>query len=390
MRPLEASDVVLGQPLARAVYDIDGKLLLERGHVVRSAATRLALLERGLVKSDSEDEAEADANPASAGDAGVSSTSQDAPLMTSLVVQPSVFAGLRSLIEALEQLQPRLLRGRPEAASALREVNRLLGHYCKDNADAALAALQLADADHAWSARPLHTALLTRLLGQAVDRPEPELESLSAAALSLDLALLPQAVPLREELAEAAGLSPYQASQHPLLSAHLLREVGVDDPVWLAAVEQQHERLDGTGSPRGLAADALSTGTRIVTLADTYCSLIRPSPGESGLQAREALRSLFLGRGKAVDEPLVAVFIKVIGLFPPGGLVRLASEEVAIVVARGANTAQPEVRRLLKPDAQPDPDRIRRDTADPHYAVSEALPTHSYRALLRGVERLWD
>lgn len=382
MRPLQETDVALGQALASAVFDIEGKLLLERGHVVHSAATRAALLARGYVREVEEPADEA-------AQAAAARFSQDAPLMTSLVVQPSVFGGVCSLIETLAELQPRLLRGMPTALPLMQELNALLGRYARDDADAALAAVQLADADALWCARPLHTALLARLLARAAERPDPETESLSAAALCLDLALLPQASPLREPLAESAGLGAYRQEQHPLLAAHLLRQVGVVDPVWLAAVEQHHERLDGGGSPRGLNAEALSTGTRIVTLADTYCSLIRPSPGESGLQTREALRSLFLGRGSAVDESLVALFVREVGLYPPGGLVRLASEEVAVVVARGTNTAQPEVRRLLKSDSQPDPDRIRRDTSDPHYAVSEALPTHSYRALLRGVERLW-
>lgn len=383
MRPMQETDVVLGQPLARAVFDIEGKLLLERGHVVRSVTMRAALLERGLVREDAEAQQEAQ-------DERTARFTHDAPLMTSLVMQPSVFAGLRTLIEALGTLQPRLLRGNAGAVAALCEINELLGRYAAEDGDAALAAVQLADADDAGCARPLHTALLVRLLAHAAEHPQPEVESLSAAALSLDLLLLPQASALREELAADAGLAPYRQEQHPLLAAHLLRQAGVDDPAWLAAVEQHHERLDGAGSPRGLRADALSPGTRIVTLADTYCSLIRPSPGESGLQTREALRSLFLGRGSAVDESLVALFVREVGLYPPGGLVRLASEEVAIVVARGKNTAQPEVRRLLKADTQPDPDRIRRDTSDPHFAVSEALATHSYRALLRGVERLWD
>jgi hypothetical protein len=380
---MQETDVALGQPLACAVFDIEGKLLLERGHVVRSEAMRTALLERGFLRKDAtgEQEGEDDCTPRCA---------HDAPLMTSLVMRPSVFTGLRDLIEALGALQPRLLRGQPAAVMALREINDLLGQYASENADAALAAVQLADADETGCARPLHTALLVRLLAVAAEYPDPGPESLSAAALSLDLLLLPQAGPLRESVAADAGLPPYRPEQHPLLAAHLLRQAGVDDPVWLAAVEQHHERLDGTGSPRGLPAHALSTGTRIVTLADTYCSLIRPSPGETGLHARQALRSLFLGRGSAVDESLVALFVREVGLYPPGGLVRLASEEVAIVVARGRNTAQPEVRRLLKADTQPDPDRIRRDTADPHFAVSEALATHSYRALLRGVERLWD
>ncbi len=62
MRPLQDEDMVLGSPLAQAVYDAEGKLLLERGHVVRSTSLRGALIERGFVEEAAaaiESEAEA-------------------------------------------------------------------------------------------------------------------------------------------------------------------------------------------------------------------------------------------------------------------------------------------------------------------------------------------
>jgi HD-GYP domain-containing protein (c-di-GMP phosphodiesterase class II) len=379
MRALEERDVVLGQPLEQAVYNVEGKLLLERGHVVRSVSVRGALIDRGYV----EEAADAAAEPEAI-------TFSRAPLATSLVVQPSVFAGLRSVLDALIEVQQRLLRGDAAGLSGLQSLNTLLKAYAGADVDAAMAAMQLSAPEDGFTARPIHAALLVRMLARSAGLDEDTADSLCGAALSHDLALLPQASTLHRQ---ADPISPAQRTdidQHTVQAASLLHAAGLQNPVWMDAVLHHHERLDGGGYPHRLETARISRGTRIVTLVDTYCAMIRPRAYGGAVQSKDALRALFLERGTAVDESLTALFIKQVGLYPPGGIVRLASNEVAIVTRRGENTTQPQVRRLLKADSSPDIDRIARDTADPRYAIAESLPQDGYRALLRGIDRLWE
>lgn len=379
MRALEERDVVLGQPLALAVYDTDGKLLLERGHVVRSASVRDALISRGFIKEETAAPAEAEAEPF-----------QGAPLTSSLVVQPSVFSGVRAVLDALIDVQQRLLRGEPQGLAGLLHLNALLKSYAEADADAAMAAMQLSAPEDGFTARPIHAALLVRMLSQGAEMDDAATDSLCGAALSHDLALLPQAAALHQQ---ADPISPAQRAdidRHPMQAADLLQAAGLEDPVWLDAVLHHHERLDGSGYPHGLTGDRINRGARIVTLVDTYCAMIRPRAYRGAVQSKDALRALFLERGTAVDEALTSLFIKQVGLYPPGGIVRLASSEVAIVTRRGANTTQPQVRCLLKADSTADVERSPRDTADPRHAITESLPQDNYRALLRGIERLWD
>lgn len=381
MRTLEEHDVVLGQPLRQAVHDIEGKLLLECGHVVRSASVRSALLERGFIKDAETPDTEAQAEPAA---------SSSAPLTSSLVMQPSVYAGLRDVLDALVDVQQRLLRGEPQGLAALHHINGLLKTYALSDVDAAMAAMQLSDPEDGFTARPIHAALLVRMLGETAGLDETCIDSLCGAALSHDLALLPQAATLHRQAEPISAGQREDIDRHTLQAAALLESSGLQDPVWLDAVLHHHERLDGSGYPHRLGGDRISRCTRVVTLVDTYCAMIRPRAYRGAVQSKDALRALFMERGTAVDEGLTALFIKQVGLYPPGGIVRLASNEVAIVTRRGQNTTQPQVRRLLKGDSTPDPDRVARDTADPRFSIAESLPQDNYRALLRGIERVWD
>jgi HD-GYP domain-containing protein (c-di-GMP phosphodiesterase class II) len=55
---------------------------------------------------------------------------------------------------------------------------------------------------------------------------------------------------------------------------------------------QHHERLDGSGYPRGLAGEALSLATRILGAADVYGALIEPRPHRPALAPAEAAEEL--------------------------------------------------------------------------------------------------
>jgi len=64
---------------------------------------------------------------------------------------------------------------------------------------------------------------------------------------------------------------------------------------------QHHERLDGTGYPRGLSADALSLETRIVTTADIFDALSAERPYRSALPVGQALQMMEGMVGTAID-----------------------------------------------------------------------------------------
>ena len=80
---------------------------------------------------------------------------------------------------------------------------------------------------------------------------------------------------------------------HPLAGVELLQAAGVDDEVWLEAVLQHHERLDGSGYPSGLEGDAISPGARMLAIVDIYSAMVRPRAYREAIHARHALRSLF-------------------------------------------------------------------------------------------------
>jgi HD-GYP domain-containing protein (c-di-GMP phosphodiesterase class II) len=391
VRPISSHDIQIGQGLSFAVFDRDGKLLLEAGHVVRSEGQRDSLLQRGFVRDDTAARRGAGSGAEVAQDSLCTSARKtSAPSAWPTRVGP----GLRRLRDDLKPVLQRLAQpdsaDAENVAAALNEIRERLGGYVDSDADTALATMQLSTRDDGQSARPIHATILVRLIGQAMQMAEPEISALMGAALTFDCTLTRLADIFNEQRAELTPEQRQAIKDHPECAVQALRAAGVEDPLWLDAVLHHHERLDGSGYPHGLAGDAISVGARLIALVDTYCAMIRPRAYRGAVAATEAMRAIFLERGRLVDESMSARLIREVGIYGPGGLVRLDSGEIGVVFRRGLQAGKPLVRMLVDRHGRTDVDRPIRDTSQPGLGIAESLSAERYQALLPGLEKLWD
>lgn len=413
MRPVSAEEVEIGKPLPWSVYDRGGALLFGQGMVVAGEAHLGIVLARGMIVPETatsagqlappmgdppgtQAPAANDADAAVAEDADADPGAEADPEEPGLPEvpeepRPPVFATLQRMRVELERLHAAIAecRGEDLALQVLDLAIRLRALVGRD-ADAALAAMQLEVADDAHSARLLHAATLCQMLVQALGWDEDESLSLVAAALTFDVALTPMAAALNRQ---ESALTPDQRAMvdaHPQFGVELLRVAGVDDAVWLDAIAHHHERLDGSGYPAGLRDTSICRGARLLAIVDIYSAMVRPRAWREAVHARHALRSLFLERGRLVDESLAARLVREIGVFPPGTPVMLANGEVGVVWRRGSNATHPVVARLVNANGTLAAIPVRRDTALEAFAITATVPPHKYQLLVSGAARLWE
>lgn len=106
-----------------------------------------------------------------------------------------------------------------------------------------------------------------------------------------------------------------------------------------------HERLDGLGYPRGLKGMELCLVSRISTIVDVFDALTADRCYKKGMQATQAFHILLQGAGTQFDETLVKQFIKCMGIYPIGSLVKLKTGKLAFVIE--SNTDAP-LRPVVK------------------------------------------
>ena len=108
--------------------------------------------------------------------------------------------------------------------------------------------------------------------------------------------------------------------QHPENGRSLLRELGGFAEGVLRLVHDHHERLDGSGYPRGLEAAELDLDTRILAVCDVYDALISTRVYRAAWSAEKALGLLFEQSGSAFDHRVVAALARVLASEPASPL----------------------------------------------------------------------
>ncbi len=93
-----------------------------------------------------------------------------------------------------------------------------------------------------------------------------------------------------------------------------------------------HERMDGSGYPRGLEAHQIPYFAKIIGLVDTYDAITSNRVYDKGRASMQALEIINKHRGTQFDAELADEFIKLIGIYPPGSIVEMTNGEVGIVV----------------------------------------------------------
>ncbi len=105
-----------------------------------------------------------------------------------------------------------------------------------------------------------------------------------------------------------------------------------------------HERLDGSGYPRGLKAEKISKLSRMIAIIDVYDAITGEKTYKDTMQPIDALRHL-LGKKEHFDQELVQQFIKYVGVYPVGSLVKLSNDRLAIVMqGNRVNPVKPIVK----------------------------------------------
>ena len=118
---------------------------------------------------------------------------------------------------------------------------------------------------------------------------------------------------------------------HVVYSAKLLNDIKGVSEVTFNAATQHHERYDGTGYPNRLKGDAISLHGQMIAIVDAYDSITSLRVYHKAMPPTEALRILFESGDTQFNNRLVLAFIKGIGIYPAGSLVRMESGKLGIV-----------------------------------------------------------
>ncbi len=120
-------------------------------------------------------------------------------------------------------------------------------------------------------------------------------------------------------------------------------------PSVLAIIREHHELFDGSGYPAKLKGEVSSLLSRIVVIANYYDELCNPNAIADALTPHEALSLMFAKLRSKFDPKLLQVFIRCLGVYPPGTIVQLSNGAIGMVAT--VNTARPMKPTVVVYDA---------------------------------------
>ena len=171
------------------------------------------------------------------------------------------------------------------------------------------------------------------MMAEGLQLAKDNRHSLVGAALTANLGMFEYFNTLVNRDASLTDQEQAYLRTHPQISHKLLLNNGIKDPLWLTTVLQHHERSDGSGYPEKLRHDTILQEASVLAAADTYIAMVTPRAYRKLLSPKVTLQHMYK-TAVAQNDSISIGLIKQLGIYPPGTLVRLANQEIAVVVER--------------------------------------------------------
>lgn len=191
---------------------------------------------------------------------------------------------------------------------------------------------------------PVNVSVIALLLGKYLQLSEVDMANLGLAAFLHDIgkSQVPDRVRWMDESFSSHETKVYQehVAQGVLIGQRM--DLPADA---LQAIAQHHEMVDGGGFPARIKGEAMSRLGKILSLVNHYENLCNPSRPTAALTPHEAIALIFAQLKSRFDPQVLAAFIRMMGVYPPGSVVQLSDERYAMVVS--VNSSRPLKPRII-------------------------------------------
>ena len=218
------------------------------------------------------------------------------------------------LLEASRPILREILED-PRHPGAAKRVNNVAEAVCElmKGAGAVAAAVRLMEHDYYTYTHSLHVSIFAVSLARACGLDAPDvLASIGRGALMHDCGKVMLPSQIINKPGKLNRDEWEQMMTHPTHGRNILREAGWKDPLASDVCHCHHERLDGTGYPRGLIGKAIPEAARIAAICDAYDAMTSDRAYQRAMRGAEALTLLRRDECKRYDQEILEKFIRLL------------------------------------------------------------------------------
>ncbi|MEP4890760.1 MAG: HD-GYP domain-containing protein [Aliiglaciecola sp.] len=320
----------------QAIVEQRGNMKIKSQGKVTKRAIVSQLRKKGIVRLLIDPSKEFTPEPESDVDTTLSSQAQDPRSSKGHITFDAEIAVAKQLHEKGKVIQNRMLKlvakGLPVDLKLPKEFTEQLVGSIDRNPNALMCLTKIREKDSYLLEHSLNVAILLANFAQFIELPEIEVQELALAGFLHDIGKIKIPDSILHKPGRLTDPEMNIMRDHVFHGIQTLEEIGLPEHI-IKIMSEHHERLDGYGYPEGLRGEEISKYGRMIAIVDTYDAITADRCYKSGMSSQKALKILLGDSPVKYDLPLVQMFIKCVGVYPVGSLVKLNNEQVGMVVA---------------------------------------------------------
>ncbi|MBN1699658.1 MAG: HD-GYP domain-containing protein [Spirochaetales bacterium] len=192
----------------------------------------------------------------------------------------------------------------------------------------------------------VNSTLISLGIGEYLKLPPHKLIDLGLASVLHEIGMMKVPRALYMGKSELSQQEKKTIATHTLWGYRMLKNFSVSEPIAAVALEH-HERMDGSGYPRGLKGEAISFYSRIIAVACSFETSVSKRPYKEPVDGHKAMLFLLTAQKHRYDETVLKALVFTLSIFPLGTFVLLSNNAKGIVYKTNSENPKYPVVKLL-------------------------------------------
>ncbi|WP_284641228.1 HD-GYP domain-containing protein [Paenibacillus silviterrae] len=333
MRLLPIAKIIPGMKLGKKIYNSDGLVLLNEGVELSSS----------LIKR--------------LGDHGVDFVYISDPRTDDIVIRELIsdetraaaISGIKqSFRTAMEDHMKRKAVGALQVGKVFRNLLTMILDDLSSHKDAMIMLTNIHTMDDYLYQHSLNVCIYSTMLGMAHGYSREELMTLGLGSLLHDIGKTQIPIQLLRKNDRLTDEEYLVIKKHAEFGYRFLKDEPNIPLLSAHCAFQHHERVDGSGYPRGLKGDEIHEYARWIGLVDSYDAMTTHRVYRRAMLPHQAMEILYAGTGTLYDMKKIELFRDKIAIYPLGVTVTLNTGETGVVCDLNPSVPHRPTVRILK------------------------------------------
>lgn len=228
--------------------------------------------------------------------------------------------------------------GQAVNTDAAKELVTEVANSITRNPHAMVWLTNMKERDEYTSIHCVNVCIMAVSFGRSLGMSKTELELLGLGGLLHDLGKMRVPLDILNKPSKLTFEEFEVMKSHPVEGYKMLNEKDDLPAEVLDIVKHHHERRNGKGYPSQLDGDEINNMTRIVAIVDVYDAITSDRCYHDAITPYDALKNMYEWVKEDFDKDMIEKFIKCLGIYPIGCVVKLNLGHVGIIVSASEKT----------------------------------------------------